>query len=98
MTTVHYLATKAVGRHRSPGGIRKLLRLLDVAPVNRAVLEAALEADGFNDFEDAVLHEAARHADADALVARNEQDFRKAALPVYNPGELIGMLAAQGPE
>ena len=98
LTTVHYLATKVVGRKKSLEEIRKLLRLFEVAPVNRAVLEAALGAEGFGDFEDAVLHEAARQSDADALVTRNEKDFKKAALPVYEPGELIGIMIAQQQE
>ena len=92
LTTVHYLATKVVGQKRSREEIRKLLRLFEVAPVNRAVLEAALEAEGFSDFEDAVLHEAARQADADALVTRNEKDFKKAVLAVYGPSELINIV------
>ena len=49
------------------------------------MLEATLAAEGFLDFEDAVLHEAARQADADALVTRNESDFRAAILAVYEP-------------
>lgn len=95
LTTVHYLATRVVGRKKSLEEIRKLLRLFEVAPVNRAVLEAALEAEGFSDFEDAVLHEAARQADADALVTRNERDFKKAVLTIYGPNELINMVVAQ---
>ncbi len=39
------------------GEVRKLLAPCAVAPVNRPVLEEALELD-FADFEDAVLHEA----------------------------------------
>ena len=92
LTTVHYLATKVVGSQRARREIRKLLRLFEVAPVNRTVLEAALEAEGFRDFEDAVLHEAARQADADALVTRNESDFRKAVLTVYEPRELLNIV------
>ena len=95
LTTVHYLATKAVGSQKALQEIRKLLRLFEVAPVNRAVLEAALAAEGFRDFEDAVLHEAARQADADALVTRNESDFRKAVLTVYEPRELINIVQAR---
>jgi len=95
LTTVHYLATKVVGRKKSLEEIRKLLRLFEVAPVNRAVLEAALEAEEFSDFEDAVLHEAARQVDADAIVTRNERDFRKAKLAVYGPSELINIVIAQ---
>ena len=95
LTTIHYLATKVVGSQRARWEIRKLLRLFEVAPVNRAVLEAALEAKGFRDFEDAVLHEAARQANADALVMRNESDFRKAVLAVYEPRELINIVQAR---
>lgn len=50
--------------------MRNLLRLLEVAPVNRAVLEGDL-ALGFGDFEDAVLHEAGRLAGARAIVTRD---------------------------
>ena len=95
LTTVHYLATKVVGSQKARWEIRKLLRLFEVTPVNRSVLEAALEAEGFRDFEDAVLHEAARQADADALVTRNESDFRKAVLAVYEPCELINIVQAR---
>ncbi len=95
LTTVHYLATKAIGEQKARREIRKLLRLFEVAPVNRAVLEAALAAAGFRDFEDAVLHEAARQADADALVTRNESDFKTAALPVYEPRELLNIVQAR---
>lgn len=35
-----------------------------------------------------VLHEAARHAGADAIVTRNERDFLGASLRVYGPAEL----------
>jgi predicted nucleic acid-binding protein len=95
LTTVHYLATKVVGRTESLDEIGKLLRLFEVAPVNRSVLQGALEAEGFVDFEDAVLHEAARQVDAVALVTRNERDFKKAVLTVYGPNELVNILAAQ---
>ncbi len=94
LTTIHYLATKAVGAQKARREIRKLLRLFEIAPVNRAVLEAALAAEGFRDFEDAVLHEAARQADADALVTRNQSDFRTAVLAIYEPRELLNIVQA----
>ena len=95
LTTVHCLATEVVGRTEFLEEVGKLLRLFEVAPVNRAVLQGVLEAEEFVDFEDAVLHEAACHVDADALVTRNESDFRKAVLTVYGPNELISILAAR---
>ena len=94
VTTIHYLATKTVGQRASHEQIKMLLRLFSVAPVNRQVLELALADGGFTDFEDAVLHEAARHDLADALVTRNESDFLKAQLPVYSPAEFLEMIGA----
>ncbi len=94
LTTIYYLATKVVGGQKARREIRNLLRLFEVAPVNRAVLEAALVAKGFRDFEDAVIHEAAHQADADALVTRNQSDFRTALLAVYKPRELLNIVQA----
>ncbi len=86
VTTIHYLATRALGAKRSLAEVRKLLSLFEVAPVNRTVLETAL-ALGFADYEDAVLHEAARQVNAQGIVTRNARHFKKAALPVYTPEE-----------
>lgn len=87
ITTVHYLATKAVGAKEARRAIGKLLSLFEVAPVNRIVLEMAL-GSRFADFEDAVLHEAARHVGAEGVVTRNADDFKHAQLQIYKPYEL----------
>jgi predicted nucleic acid-binding protein len=94
ITTVYYLAARTIGAPRAQEEIRKLLNLFEVAPVNRYVLESALVAD-FNDFEDAVIHEAACHGGADAIVTRNQKDFRKSRIPVYTSEEMTRILASQ---
>jgi predicted nucleic acid-binding protein len=94
ITTVFYLAAKAVGTARAQEEIRKLLSLFEVAPVNRLVLESALVLD-FNDFEDAVIHEAACHIGADAIVTRNQKDFKKSRMPVYTSEEMAKILTPQ---
>ncbi|MBN1450462.1 MAG: PIN domain-containing protein [Anaerolineales bacterium] len=91
VTTVHYLASKGLGASRAKDEIRKLLHLFRIAPVDKRVLAAAAEND-FTDFEDGVLYEAARHAGADSIVTRNEQDFTSAKLTIYPPPELVNML------
>ena len=96
ITTVYYLIAKTVGATRAQEEIRKLLSLFEVAPVNRHVLESALAAD-FNDFEDAVIHEAACHVGAEALVTRNQKDFRKSRIPVYSSEEMAKIVASQSP-
>lgn len=91
ITTVFYLAAKTVGAPRAQEEIKKLLTLFEVAPVNRPVLESALVLD-FNDFEDAVIHEAACHIGADAIVTRNQKDFKKSRIPVYTSAEMAKIL------
>jgi predicted nucleic acid-binding protein len=93
ITTVFYLATKTIGTAKAREEIGKLLNLFEVAPVNRHVLESALVAD-FNDFEDAVIHEAACHVGVDAIVTRNQKDFKKSRVSVYSASELARILAA----
>ena len=77
ITTLDYLLTKTLSTQEAKQIIKKLLTLFDVAPVNRLVLENALES-GFVDFEDAVLHAAAMHSGAQAIVTRDEKGFQKA--------------------
>ena len=93
LTTIHYLATKAVGSGPAQRHLRTLLGLFDVAPVTRAVLTDALDLD-LPDYEDAVLHEAARHAGAAAIVTRDPKGFAKARLKVYAPEELLRFIQA----
>lgn len=94
VTTIHYLTAKVVGSVRAEHEVGKLLSLFEVAPVNRAVLESALKA-GFPDFEDAVIHEAACHIGAEAIVTRNVKDFKKATLRIFDSSELAGIMRLQ---
>ncbi len=91
ITTIHYLATKALGSKTASLHINSLLSLFVIAPVNRLVLENATSPK-FKDFEDAVLHEAALHAGAKYIVTRNSIDFKKAKLPIFEPKEFINAL------
>lgn len=93
ITTIHYVARRNIGIGTTGGLIRDLLRLFEVAPVNRAVLDGAL-ALGFDDFEDAVLHEAGRLVGARAVVTRDPSGFSTATLRVYDPETLIAALDA----
>lgn len=97
LTTIHYIARQSLDAGAVEALVRDLLLLFEVAPVNRAVLEGAL-ALGFSDFEDAVLHEAARLVGSRAIVTRDPSGFRAATLRVYDPDTLISALdVASGP-
>ena len=93
ITTIHYIARCNVDRESANSMMRDLLRLFEVAPVGRTVLESALVLD-FDDFEDAILHEAGRLAGVQAIVTRDKKGFSAATLRVYSPDVLIAALRA----
>jgi len=93
ITTIHYLASRAVGATEAARQVRELLAMFDVAAVDRGVVESAVKL-GFDDFEDAVLHEAAVAAGVSAIVTRNGADFAAAKLPIFDPMELLAAVLA----
>lgn len=93
VTTIYYIAAKSFGRNRAQNQVRELLGLFSIADVGRDVLDRALDLD-FADFEDAVVHEAARASGASAIVTRDGDGFANASLPVFDPHELLAAIAA----
>jgi predicted nucleic acid-binding protein len=93
VTTIHYLMEKSLGGENARKHIRLLLSLFEIAPVNRVVIENALER-GFSDYEDAVLVEAAHHAGAEYILTRSITDFKKSSIPAYTPAGFIQVLAS----
>jgi predicted nucleic acid-binding protein len=91
ITTIYYLAVKTAGKKKADWEITKLLSIFQIAPVNKSVLNEAIKAK-FKDFEDAVLHEAAKQVEVQGIVTRNTKDFKKATLSIYSPEELYNML------
>ena len=95
VTTLHYLCRKVLGRGRTQRELRVLVSIVDVAAVNRGVIDAAL-ASKIGDFEDAVLVASGESAGADAIVTRNKRDFAAARIAVYTPAELLALLDGNG--
>ena len=90
-TTIFYLVRKASGLPDARRRIRDLLSILDVAPVNRAVLENAASS-GIGDFEDAGIAESARQMGVQVILTRNERDFSKSPISVHSPKSLLALL------
>jgi len=88
LTKIYYIGRKEVGDRSATEHIRRLLSIFEIAPVDKGVLNDALTLD-FADFEDAVLHEAGRHAGATGIVTRDRTGFVNGTLRVYSPDELL---------
>ncbi|MCD6294982.1 MAG: PIN domain-containing protein [Deltaproteobacteria bacterium] len=95
VTIIHYLLSKFLDKEEAIKSINSLMALLEVASVNRLVIENALKAK-FTDFEDSVLHESARHAGVEYIVTRNIKDFKKSKIPAFTPTEFLSMLETLG--
>ena len=91
LTTLDYLLTQSLGRSDARTILARLLRLFEIAPVTRTVIEGALRSE-MGDFKDAVLVQAARQAGADAVVTRNVRDFARAACPVFDPRQFLAQM------
>jgi predicted nucleic acid-binding protein len=68
--------------------LNELRAMLEVAPVDAAVIDAAMGL-GWRYFDDALLHECARVNGLDRVISLNAPDFDAATLPVLAPGELL---------
>ena len=93
VTTIDYLLLQSMSRRAARDCIGKLVRLFDVAPVNRAVIEGAMRSR-MADFEDAVVDQAALLAGADVVVTRNAKDFAHGSVPAMDPREFLVGLSA----
>jgi len=91
VTTIANLIQKEKDTRTAKELIRHLLTLFDLTTINKHACESALST-GIADYEDAVLHESARFSGMDAIVTRNTKDFQYAALTVYSPDELAGIV------
>lgn len=91
ITTIHYLATKTLGRESAAREIIRLLGMFRIAPVTETVLKAALQTKT-SDYEDAVLFEAAKAFGTDGIVTRNAVDFPATRLPIYLPEDVVALL------
>jgi predicted nucleic acid-binding protein len=91
VTTLFYLVSK----DQSPAAARviltSLMQFLKIAPVDHAVIEAALNMP-YKDFEDAVQMISAMQCKADFLVTRNIKDYQPAPVTVIQPVELLATL------
>ncbi len=92
VTTLYYLIKKGRGARESRRLIKNLLVLFQVTPMDKRILESALNEE-FTDYEDSVLYESALRAGVDGIVTRNSKDFKTSALPIFEPEDLLKLIA-----
>lgn len=88
------MLTRAHGVYGARAKLQELRAKLDIAPVNAAIIDAAV-ALGWDYLDDALAHECARANGLDRLVTLNPTDFPKVALMVQAPGDLLKEVASE---
>ncbi len=69
-------------------GVREAVR---ACSLNEADIDAALDST-WDDFEDACVYQCARKLKADAIVTRNQKDFGKSSINVFDCDQLFAYL------
>jgi hypothetical protein len=93
LTDIYYSARKTAGRDAARQAVEICLSAFAVCPVNKKVLEQALQLVG-TDFEDNVQIAAAVRSDIDAIVNRDPNDFAHSPLVVITPAGLVTQWAS----
>jgi predicted nucleic acid-binding protein len=94
VTTIHYLVRKAMGNIKATQIISSILRVFEVAIVDGAVIQEALQLP-FSDFEDAVTAVAARLAGCECIVTRDPKGFRGSPVRSLTPEAVMPLLAQE---
>lgn len=91
MTTLFYLIQKVKNKQQAKNTIKLLLEIFEICPVNRSIIQEAINVD-FNDFEDAVVYQSAFFNNCDGIVTSNTKDYKKSKINIYNPKELLNAI------
>lgn len=89
ITTLSYFLTNTYKSQKSPQIIiNDLLDLFSTIPINETMLRKAL-LSGIDDYEDAVIEQAAIHAKAEYIVTSNIADSKKSFIKAITPAEFL---------
>lgn len=91
VTTIHYLVQKERGAAKAKHVLGSILRVFQIAAVDGAVIQEALELP-FGDFEDAVVAAAAGSARCHFIVTRDPKGFRRSYVPAVTAEALMPLI------
>ncbi len=89
---MNYVLAKAKGRDYSLGKLRSLRRMVNIAPIDEGMIDAALAAPQ-RDFEDTMQLHCAEANGIQILVTRNTRHYPKGRVHVASPLEYLSSKA-----
>jgi predicted nucleic acid-binding protein len=89
ITDIFYVIRKKIGKEMALQYLQDLLEVVDILPVNKDTIHAAL-VSGWSDFEDAVQAQVALENGIDVIVTRDIKDYKKAgSIKILPPPDFI---------
>jgi len=92
--TLYFLLRRETSAADAREHLGTVLSMLAVADVTADCVHTAVNS-GWPDLEDAIVYESARHAGVEALITRNQTDFRRGDLLPLSPTELLALTRSQ---
>ncbi len=92
LTDIFYIARKQKGFDDARNAVRVCLDAFAICIVDRQALELAVNLSG-NDFEDNLQISCATLASLDAILTRDKNGFKDAAIFIFSPAELVTQLS-----
>lgn len=86
IANVYYIVAKFRSQPVARGVVKKLMKLLEVLPVDGDAIQKSLKSD-FKDFEDGIQAIVAMENKMDLILTRNIKDFEESKVKVMTPGE-----------
>ena len=92
ITDIYYIARRQMKDHAAVKDLlKRLLMVVSVAAVSEQEIQNALGL-AWTDFEDSVQYSVALLNEMDGIVTRNPADYQGSNIPIWLPGQLLGVL------
>ena len=88
IANIYYILTRLMDRQYAIDKVRKLRRLVSIATLDQAMIDAAV-ASGMRDFEDSIQLHCAIGNRIKTLITRNTADYPKGLIRVADPGQYL---------
>ena len=88
LSDIYYIVRRDKGRMATLNFIKIICTFLNIATVDNAVIQMALNAN-FKDFEDSIQYSVANLNNLETIVTRNPQDFAVTTPRILTPVQLI---------
>ena len=92
IANAYYILTKIRDKRYALDKMRKLRKLLSIAPIDATIIDSAL-GSSHKDFEDSIQYFCALRNGIKTIITRNTRDYPKAEITITNPGEYLSAVS-----